>query len=434
MTTGARYRLLAVVYGSQFIPLAFFLYGLPAVLRERGVALERIALLQLLALAWVVKFTWAPLVDRYSSPRLGHYRGWLLLVQALLVGVILLLVPLDLVKDLPLLLALVGVIAVLSATHDIAADAAAVRLLEPSERGVGNGIQRAGGYLGLLVGGGGVLIVYDRFGWGAALAVLAVFTALPLPVLLRWREREAPTAVPRLAVSFRALSSFFGQPGAARWALVVLPLYYLGIATAYPLLTPMLVDAGWPLERIGAVSIVGGGTAAVLASLAGGVLVTRLGRQQALAAFGLLQVAATTALLPVARGLGGTLTGLGAVVLLNVAYATAGTAVYTVNMDWSRAGSAGSDFTVQDSLIHLCTQLTGAAALGLAGTLGYPRMLGLSVVLGLAGVVAAVWLFHDRPVHPWSPTRAIPPDQPDHGRHQADVRRKQWRSQRVPYR
>jgi MFS family permease len=400
MTTGARYRLLAVVYGSQFIPLAFFLYGLPAVLREHEVALQRIALLQLLALAWVVKFTWAPLVDRYSSPRLGHYRGWLLLVQALLVGVILLLVPLDVVKDLPLLLALVGVIAVLSATHDIAADAAAVRLLEPSERGVGNGIQRAGGYLGLLVGGGGVLIVYDRFGWGAALAVLAVLTALPLPVLLRWRERQAFPVAPRLAVSFRALGSFFGQPGAARWALVVLPLYYLGIATAYPLLTPMLVDAGWPLDRIGAVSIVGGGTAAVLASLASGVLVTRLGRQQALAAFGLLQVAAIAALLPVARGLGGTLTGLGAVVLLNVAYATAGTAVYTVNMDWSRAGSAGSDFTVQDSLIHLCTQLTGAAALGLAGALGYPRMLGLSVVLGSAGVVAAVWLFHDRPVPP----------------------------------
>jgi predicted MFS family arabinose efflux permease len=300
---------------------------------------------------------------------------------------------------LPLLLGLVGVIAVLSATHDIAADATAVRLLEPAERGVGNGIQRAGGYLGLLVGGG-VLIVYDRFGWGAALALLAVLTALPLPVLLRWRERQALPAAPRLATSFRALGSFFGQPGAARWALVILPLYYLGIATAYPLLTSMLVDAGWPLDQIGAVSIVGGGTAAVLASLASGVLVTRLGRRPALAAFGLLQVAAITALLPLARGQGGTLTGLAAVVLLNVAYATAGTAVYTVNMDWSRADSAGSDYTVQDSLVHLCSQLTGATAMGLAGALGYPRMLGLSVVLGLAGLVAAVWLFHDQPVPP----------------------------------
>src|SRR5919109_5503571 len=109
MTTGARYRLLAVVYGSQFIPLAFFLYGLPAVLREREVALERIALLQLLALAWVVKFTWAPLVDRYGSPRLGHYRGWLLLVQALLVAAGGSLLPPGVFEGPALLLALLGV-------------------------------------------------------------------------------------------------------------------------------------------------------------------------------------------------------------------------------------------------------------------------------------------------------------------------------------
>jgi hypothetical protein len=76
VTKVARYRLLAVLYGSQFIPLAFFLYGLTAVLRKRGVSLEQIALIQLLGLAWVAKFAWAPLVDRYGWGRLGHYRGW----------------------------------------------------------------------------------------------------------------------------------------------------------------------------------------------------------------------------------------------------------------------------------------------------------------------------------------------------------------------
>jgi predicted MFS family arabinose efflux permease len=393
VSRGARYRLLAVVYASQFVPLAFFLYGLSAVLREREVALERIAFVQLLALVWVVKFAWAPLVDRYGSRRLGHYRGWLLVVQTLLTGAVVALVPVD-VEDLPLLVGIGAVIALLSATHDIAADAAAVRLLAPSERGVGNGIQRAGGYLGLMMGGGGVLIVYDRLGWGVAVAVLAILTALPLPVLLRWREDEVlPVAAPRLGGSFRTLGSYFRRPGAARWALVVLPLYYLGIATAYPLVTPMLVDAGWPLDRIGAVSIVGGGTAAVLASLASGALLTRLGRRHALVAFGLLEVVAILALFPLAQGQSGTLAGLAAVALLNIAYASAGTAVYTINMDWSRPGSAGSDFTVQDSLVHLCSLLAGAAGLGLAGILGYPRTLGLSVLLGLAGVTAAAWLF-----------------------------------------
>jgi predicted MFS family arabinose efflux permease len=395
VTRGARYRLLAIVYASQFVPLAFFLYGLSAVLREREVALERIAVVQLLGLVWVVKFAWAPLVDRYGSRRLGHYRGWLLVVQTLLTVTVLALVPVDVVSDLPLLIGVGAAIALLSATHDIAIDAAAVRLLAPSERGVGNGIQRAGGYLGLLVGGGGVLIVYDRLGWEVALAVLAVLTALPLPALLHWREDEVlPVTASRLGSSFRTLGSYFRQPGATRWALVVLPLYYLGIATAYPLVTPMLVDAGWPLDRIGAVSIVGGGTAAVLASLASGALLTRLGRRRTLVAFGLVTVVAIMALFPLAQGHSSTLAGLAAVALLNIAYASVGTAVYTINMDWSRTGSAGSDFTVQDSLVHLCSLFAGAAGLGLAGILGYPRTLGLSVVLGLAGVAAAAWLFH----------------------------------------
>jgi hypothetical protein len=105
-------------------------------------------------------------------------------------------------------------------------------------------------------------------------------------------------------------------------------------------------------------------------------------------------VVAIMALFPLAQGQSGTLAGLAAVALLNIAYASAGTAVYTINMDWSRKGSPGSDFTVQDSLVHLCSLLAGAAGLGLAGLLGYPRTLGLSVALGLAGVAAAAWLFH----------------------------------------
>jgi hypothetical protein len=49
-----------VLYASQFFPLGFFYYALTAVLRRRGVPLEQIGMLQLLALFWVVKFAWAP--------------------------------------------------------------------------------------------------------------------------------------------------------------------------------------------------------------------------------------------------------------------------------------------------------------------------------------------------------------------------------------
>src|SRR5688572_12242790 len=101
MSTGARYGLLAALYGSQFIPLAFFLFGLPAILRAQGTPLEQLGLLQLIALVWVVKFAWAPLVDRFGSRRLGHYRGWLLTTQTLIVLGVLALSPLRVAEDLP---------------------------------------------------------------------------------------------------------------------------------------------------------------------------------------------------------------------------------------------------------------------------------------------------------------------------------------------
>ena len=397
MSTGARYGLLAALYGSQFIPLAFFLFGLPAILRAQGTPLEQLGLLQLIALVWVVKFLWAPLVDRFGSRRLGHYRGWLLTTQTLIVLGVLALSPLDVADDLPTLIVAIGVIGVLSATQDIAADATAVRLLAPSERGVGNGIQKAGGYLGLMIGAGGGLLVYDRWGWPTALGFLAVLTALPMPVVVRYHEapETAGTRTPR--ITMRILADLFRQPGVARWAFAVQPLYLSGIALAYPLAAVMLVDAGWGLPQIGTLSIIGGSSMAIVAALVAGTTLSRVGRQHALIGFGVSQIAAIGALLVLSEGLDEGLPGLVAVGLLAAASAATGTAVYTINMDWCRPATAASDYTVQDSLVELCLQMTGAAALALAGVFGYHAVLVFAMLMSLAGIAAVTAVFRAQP-------------------------------------
>ena len=398
MTRAARYRLVAALYGSQFVPLAFFLFALSAVLRQRGVPLGRIGLIQLVALVWVVKFAWAPLVDRWGSRRYGHYRPWLIATQTLMVLALLALSRLDVVRDLRLVVLFMVGLAVLSATQDIATDATAVRLLKPSERGFGNGIQKAAGYFGLMVGGGGGLVAYDHWGWAPAMFLLAALTAVPLPLLLVYREPGMTTAASRRhQVPMRTPAGFFHQPGAVRWAFVVLPVYLAGIAVAYPLVTPMLVDSGWPLDGVGTVWIIGGGGVAIVAALVAGGLLSATRRRPALVGLALAQVAAIATLLLLAHSTGGVLIGLAAVVLLSGAYAAVGTAVYTINMDWSRADSAATDYTVQDSFVHLCTQAAGAAALGLAAVLGYPAVLTVAVLLGLGGIVVAARVFQDRP-------------------------------------
>ena len=39
--------------------------GLPAVMRERGLPLDQLGLLSLIALPWALKFLWSPAIDRY---------------------------------------------------------------------------------------------------------------------------------------------------------------------------------------------------------------------------------------------------------------------------------------------------------------------------------------------------------------------------------
>ena len=61
-------------------------------------------------------------------------------------------------------------------------DGLAVRTLRESERGTGNGVQVGGYYVGQVLGGGAVLLLYDRLGWTAALLAMAVVLIFGLPL------------------------------------------------------------------------------------------------------------------------------------------------------------------------------------------------------------------------------------------------------------
>jgi predicted MFS family arabinose efflux permease len=307
----------------------------------------------------------------------------------------------DVHGDLTPIFVLVVVIAVLSATQDIATDATAVVLLRPSERGLANGIQFAGGNVGFIIGGGGMLVIYDHLGWSAAVTALAVITAVPIPFVLRYREPELPSTVADgrrdRRVLLRMLVGFFRRPGTVPWLLFVLPLNYMGIATAYKLITPLLVDSGWPLDSIGVVAGFGGGVVAMISALAAGAVLRTVARRTALLAFGLIAIAAIAALSMVL--IGATLpVVVVAAVLVNVANASVGTAIFTLAMDYSRPELAGTDYTLQTSLAVLCSDVAGAAGLSLAGHVGYATVITGSLLLAVSGLVATAALLHARPV------------------------------------
>ncbi|GAA5089187.1 MFS transporter [Nocardia iowensis] len=378
------YGLLAALYVSQYLGFSFFGVGLVAILRDRGASLDEIATLESLLLIWVAKPLWAPLVDR-----IGSYRRWLLVLQPLLAGVLLLATPLDPVRDLGLLMVVVGVVALLSATQDIATDAIAVRMLESEQRGIGNGVQTAGGYLGGVLGGGLTLVVYDQFGWAAAIVTLAVATVLPLPQILRFREPAARPVARR--ASLRAV---FRRPGMLRWILLVLPPCVVGLHGSYALITPMLVDLGWSLTSVGITTNALGGFVGIFFGIAVGVLVSRFRRRSMLVWTQCAQVPAIL-LLAVAWFVSSSPAVLIAAMAVQAAMAATITIVFTVTMDLCAKESAATDFTVVSSFVMMVGIVGGIILTALAEPLGYTTTLAGAAAIALVGVVVALRYYQD---------------------------------------
>lgn len=400
--------LLALLYVAQAIPLGFFIVALPAIARSEGLSLERVGLLGMLAFPYLLKFLWAPLVDRYGSARHGHYRSWLVPLQTLSVAAVLLLALLrpaaalepDAATSLvAVVIILTAVFMLTSATQDAATDGLAVRLILPSQRGIANGVQVGGYYLGQILGGGMVLVLFARLGWTGALLSMALLLSLPLISLARLREPQLEavnqmTSVARddgskdKGAGFESLGRFFRRRGILLWMTILL-FYRAGEAMALAMLNPMLIDQGYSLASVGlAVGLVGS-VASLVGALLGGFFTQALGRRRALAYFGVVQaMAILTYIAPATTG--SWILVLTAVSVASAAGGAATSALYTSMMDRCEAATAASDFTVQQSLCALGPLMAVGVSGFSAATLGYVNhfLLCAGLALAAAGAVA----------------------------------------------
>lgn len=383
----ANWILIASLYVTQFLPVSFFFMGLPAILREQGRTLEEIGALYLLGFVWVFKILWAPLVDRISFGRLGHYRGWLLTMQAAMIAMLVLIGQIDGLANFPLLVVLGLVLTVFSATQDIATDAITCRLLPAELRGLGNSVQVAGGLVGIMLGGGLTLALYPTIGWTGCFLLMAGVLAACFVQILFFREPQAPVSAS--GAGYGRIWRVWARPGMAGWAalMVIVPL---GIGMIFAMLSPMLVDVGWSLEAVGFTLNIAGSLVGLLAVFGAGLLIRRFGRKRMLVAAAFAQAAIILAILPLAGGAREMLVIVPGLVLVFLIYNPIATVMLTIMMDRAAAGSEGTDFTAQYSLYSFMGFLSGAVALQVAGAVGYQALVliaaGLAVLAGLLAI------------------------------------------------
>lgn len=385
--------LLASLYVAQFIPVAFFMQTLPVFLRQQGVSLEAIGLTNLLSLPWTLKVLWSPIIDRYGWTRWGHYKSWILAMQSLLVLTLIFCASLNIQTHFILLLVGILLATSFAATQDIATDALAIGLLEESERGWGNSIQTAGGYLGAIIGGGGILLLLDHWGWTGSLLAMALSVLLLLIPILFYRENLADYP-PNQNLSWTVFVKFFSRRGMGRWILVLL-VYMMGTTIANTMFRPLLVDLGMSLAQIGLMNGIVAYSAGLVGAFVGGFLVKLLGRKQALIIFGVLMAIANTAFIIPTLGF----TSLPILYLVSIgfqfAYSMALIPMYTVMMDNSRLGTAGFDYTLQVSIVFIGSLLAGSISGFIAKAIGYQGAFALSGAIALVSVAVIVKIFDD---------------------------------------
>ena len=119
------WRLLAVlVLGfASGLPLALTGQAMQAWLSLEGVDVATIGFLSLVGLPYTFKFLWAPLMDRFDPPFLGRRRGWLVLTQLALAGVLVLMADTSPKTSMQLFALLAVAVAFLSASQDVVIDA-----------------------------------------------------------------------------------------------------------------------------------------------------------------------------------------------------------------------------------------------------------------------------------------------------------------------
>jgi len=274
------------------LPLALTSGTLQAWMTVENVDLKTIGFFSLVGQAYVFKFLWSPMMDRYTPPFLGRRRGWLLISQLLLIAGIVAMGFMEPSRNLTMLAALAVLVAFCSASQDIVFDAWKTDVLPAEERGSGAAITVLGYRLAMLVSGGLALWLADRYlGWQATYWLMAL---MMVPGVIATLCASEPTdAIPKPRSLEQAvmepLRDFFNRNNA--WLILsLIVLYKLGDAFAASLTTTFLIrGVGFDAGEVGLVNKTLGLLATIIGALYGGVLMQRLTLFRALMIFGILQ-------------------------------------------------------------------------------------------------------------------------------------------------
>jgi len=169
---------LCLLYFVQGAPYGFQTSCLPLILRKQGLSYSQLGALKLLFIPWVCKPFYAPIMEGYKSDL------WWLVASMSTMAVTCLLASLADNLSLMALSVTLFILNLSSATQDITVDSVAIKILDPSQLGIGNTIQVVAYKLGAVCVGGSLLWIAESMGHSYMWTVFSSLYAAALNDLL----------------------------------------------------------------------------------------------------------------------------------------------------------------------------------------------------------------------------------------------------------
>jgi PAT family beta-lactamase induction signal transducer AmpG len=378
--------LAALLYFSEGLPYGVVKDLIPVYLRLHHVELKSIGLLNVAGFAWVLKFLWSPAVDAA-----GTYRRWIAGAVAV-IALALAAIPLSPVG--PIVYGLVCILALASATQDIAVDAFTIQATPERMLGPVNSIRVTAYRAAMIVAGGGVLALAGWAGWKAAFFAAASVALVVFVVVQFVRDdrdertvREGDEAVARDRIDFVAAFRRWAQRPRAGTLLAIVFLYRLGELAIVSIVRVYWVDRGYSPAEIGTITSVIGVSVSVIGAIAGGALVARLGLWRSLLLLGIAQTASNLGYALVATFGAGRWAIYAAAIVENFGYGLGTAAFLAFLMSLCDRERAATEYALLTAAFNATGTLMSAASGYIAQGFGYAAYFWLTVFLGVPALL-----------------------------------------------
>lgn len=388
----------STTYFGEGLPWSFLHQMCAEFLTATGASIVQVSSTSAFHGAVTLKFLWSPFVDLF-----GRKRTWLWIMQ-LVVGLgmfaVAAIAPHGALRSFWIV---AGVLAILSAVHDVACDGFYLQALTRGEQATFAGTRTAAFKLATIVGSMVLVHVADAWGWtiafGAAGALMLVAGMVNRSVMPTPPERAPQAELQRstLRTFLAAYSSFIKQPQALL-VLTFLFLYRVGDIMMFNLSKPLLRDLGVTLGQRGTLNGFQIGVA-TLGAILGGLIVGRRTLARTLTPIAYLQN--LSILLYVAMAVWRPhLVGIVLITLFEQLVGGIGITAYSIfMMQRCRSMFSASHFAFITVIVSLASTLSGIISGLVAQRAGFPIALSIAFLCSVPSLVL-VFFVPKTPIEP----------------------------------